>query len=94
MSGLPPKADIKRGRSHVRFVPKPDSCTAANTCAICTLFDHLVGAAEQRERNGDTERLSGLERFDYQLGFRCLLHRQVDRFLALENAASMMARGL
>ena len=25
------------------------------------LFDHLVGAAEQRQRDGDTERFSGLE---------------------------------
>jgi hypothetical protein len=30
MSGLHPKADIAEHRRHVRFVPKADSCTAAN----------------------------------------------------------------
>src|SRR5262249_34600045 len=30
MSALPPKADIAQDRRHVRFVPKADSCTAAN----------------------------------------------------------------
>src|SRR5690348_15511280 len=28
MSALPPKADIRQGAGHVRFVPKADSCTA------------------------------------------------------------------
>jgi hypothetical protein len=31
MSALPPKADIVRPHRHVRFVPQPDSCTAAMT---------------------------------------------------------------
>src|SRR5262245_22167416 len=44
MSALPPKADIERRDGHVRFVPKADSCTAANSI----LFDHLIGAREQR----------------------------------------------
>jgi hypothetical protein len=30
-SALPPKADIDRRDGNVRFVPKPDSCTAAKT---------------------------------------------------------------
>jgi len=30
MSALPPKADITERHRHVRFVPKADSCTAAN----------------------------------------------------------------
>jgi hypothetical protein len=30
MSALPPKADIRVRRSDVRFVPKADSCSAAN----------------------------------------------------------------
>jgi hypothetical protein len=29
MSGLPPKADIRRSVRHVSFVPKADSCAAA-----------------------------------------------------------------
>jgi hypothetical protein len=39
MSALPPKADIDGRRLDVRFVPKAD---------ISQLFDHLVGAREQR----------------------------------------------
>src|SRR3954453_22390497 len=37
-------------------------------------FDHLVGAAEQRQRNGEAERLGGPE-IDGHLDFRDLLHR-------------------
>jgi hypothetical protein len=39
MSALPPKADIAERDGNVRFVPKAD---------ISQLFDHLVGAREQR----------------------------------------------
>ena len=49
-----------------------------------TSLDHLVGAADQRQRHGDAERLGGLE-VDVQLDFRPLLDRQVGGFLALEN---------
>ena len=41
MSALPPKADIHQRSLHVRFVPE----------AEVTLFDHLVGAAEQGQRS-------------------------------------------
>src|SRR5262245_8986760 len=37
--------------------PKPDLCAAASS----PLFDHLVGAAEERERHCKTERRGGLE---------------------------------
>ena len=37
------------------------------------LFDHLVGTVEQRRRDGDTERLSGLE-VDHKLELGRLLH--------------------
>jgi hypothetical protein len=41
MSALPPKADMDRHSYNVRFVPKADSCTAAQR----SLFDHFIGAA-------------------------------------------------
>ena len=47
MSALPPKVDIGTKPRNVRFVPKADICGAANNA----LFDHLVGAAEQRLRH-------------------------------------------
>ena len=47
MSVLPPKADIVWHDRDVRYVPKADSCTAAKN-----LFDHFVGAREQRWRHG------------------------------------------
>ena len=63
-----------------------DSCIAANN----PLFDHLVGAAEERERDGDAERAGSLQIEDQlELGF--LLHRQVGRILAFENAADINA---
>jgi hypothetical protein len=42
------------------------------------LFDYPIGAAEQRNRESETERLRGLE-IDDQFNFRGLLHRQVGR---------------
>jgi hypothetical protein len=39
MSALPPKADMCSARDHVRYGPIAD---------IARLFDHLVGAGEQR----------------------------------------------
>src|SRR5208337_4955830 len=50
------------------------------------LFDHLVGAAEQRQREGEPERLGSFE-VDDQFDLRDLLNRQIDRFIALENTA-------
>src|SRR5215831_17604297 len=48
-------------------------------------FDHLVGAAEQRERNGEPERLGGLQ-IDDQVILGRRLYRQVARLLALQDA--------
>jgi len=48
-------------------------------CVADSLFNHLVGATKQCERERDAERLSGLH-VDDQLDFRRLLHRQVGGF--------------
>ena len=42
MSAVAHTTDSSRTSGHVRFVPQPDSCTAA-----MRLFDHLVGASKQ-----------------------------------------------
>ena len=54
------------------------------------LFDHLVGAAEQRQWHGDAERLGGLEVYD-QFDFRGLLDWQIRWLLALEYSAGVDA---
>ena len=71
MSGLPPIATELRTSLEVRFVPDPDSCTAANIC----LFDHLVGAGDQRQRDGEAERLCGFE-VDRKPELRWMMHRE------------------
>jgi len=56
MSALPPKADIGTQSWNVRFVPKADILRCSKERR---LFDHLVGASEQRWRNSQFERLGG-----------------------------------
>ena len=58
------------------------------TCAAS--LDHLVGAAGERQRDGDAERLGGLE-VQKQLNFRALLDRQLARLFAFENAGGVDA---
>ena len=50
------------------------------------LFDYLVGAAEQRERHSETERLGGLQ-IDDQFDFHGLVDSQVGWPFALEDPA-------
>ena len=54
------------------------------------LLDHLVGAAEQRERDGHTERPGGLK-VDDQLHFRGLVDRQISGLLAFKDPAGVDA---
>src|ERR1700722_12704893 len=54
------------------------------------LLDHLVGAAEQRQREGEAERLGGLE-IDNELDFCKQLDRQGGGLLPVENAPAIYA---
>src|SRR6476619_2370344 len=53
-----------------------------------TSFDHLVGPGEYGGRDLQTERLCGLE-VNQELVFRRVLHRQVGRFLDLQDAVNV-----
>jgi hypothetical protein len=65
-------------------------CNKRRASAANDLFDRLVGATEQRERECDAERLGGLQ-VDVQLDFSCLLDRQVGGLFTLEDAAGIDA---
>src|SRR5436309_1895431 len=66
------------------------SCREQMQQIVRGLFDHIVGAAEQGERNGEAERLGSFQ-VDNQLNFRDLLDWQVGRLLARENPAGVDA---
>lgn len=57
---------------------------------IAGLFDHLIGAAEQRQRHVDAERLGGLE-IDDHLDLGEPLHRQIGGLLAFQDAPDVDA---
>ena len=59
-------------------------------CSKRTLFDHLVGAGEQRRRHFEAERFGGLE-INCELVRRRCLDRKVGGLLALEDAADINA---
>jgi hypothetical protein len=61
MTALPPKADVHPRSRYVAFVPNPDIGRA--------LFDHLIGASEQRRRRVKAERRSSLARCSGRLPF-------------------------
>jgi hypothetical protein len=79
-----------RQLSGVKRTPDHAGVVAANDPkqTFCDLFDHLVGAAEQRKRNGDAECLSALE-IDDQFNLCRLLDCQIGGFFALEDSTSV-----
>jgi hypothetical protein len=87
----PREADIHGARWHVSNVPTPDSC--AIKLSDLVLFDHLVGAGEQRRRHSKVERLCCLK-IDNQLVFCWRLNRQVGRYCALQHTIYVACRAL
>ena len=61
------------------------------TATKIDLFDHLVGAGEQRWRDGETEGLCCLA-IDYKLVLGRGLHRQIGRSLAFEDTVDIAGR--
>src|SRR5262249_14747015 len=57
---FPPRIAFTIAPAAIRRCPQADTCAAAKRRAWVGLFDHLVGAAEQRERESDAERLGSL----------------------------------
>ena len=69
------------------YVPRPAGADAA----IELLFDHFVGAREQRDRHVQSERLGGLE-VDEQLELVGELHREIGRRFAFQHAVDIPCR--
>src|SRR5262245_52700806 len=91
------KADIRGAKSHVRFAPKSGHVRCTRACLLRArsghywLFDHLIGRRKQFVRDGESERLGGLE-IDDQLILCRHLHREIGRLLALEDAVDISCR--
>src|SRR5262245_64353728 len=100
MSALPPiataKADI-RNRSCPLYPRKQTYAVQHAMSALGQkrtsrgLFDHLVGAGEYCRRNGEAQRLRGLE-VDRELVLGRCLHRKIARLLAFKDAIDIAGR--
>jgi hypothetical protein len=80
-----PKADVDPRSCDLVNVPK---AAVSNCSSAAGLFDQLVRSSYEGERHCETECFRRLE-VDDQLHSRGLLHGQVGRLLALENAAGI-----
>ena len=81
------KADI---RADVSLSPLCAKTGCEQSQQMTQLFDHLVGAGEQRWRHFEAERSGGPE-IDDEFDSGRLLHRQVGGLRTLENAAGVVA---
>src|SRR5215472_11736968 len=75
-----PRPDAENFGGEVSWWPLPPA----------SLFDHLVGAGEQRRRNLKAERLGGCQ-IDDELELGRLHHRQIGWLGAFQNAAGIDA---
>src|SRR6478736_3242095 len=97
MSGWGQKAKYTLRADVFRFTPesglKSDiaPCPKSANRRHRSLFDDLIGAAEQHGWNFEPKRLRCLE-IDHKLEFGRLLHRQVGGPLALENSVDVAGR--
>src|SRR6266478_6982950 len=74
-----------------RDVTEQRSAASCQTRTLARLFDHLVGAGEQRRRNVEAERLGGFH-IDHQLELDRSLDRKLARPCAVEDAIGIARR--
>src|SRR5262245_19154116 len=100
MSASPPiataKADI--GNPSCLLYPSKRTCAVQSEMSakgqkrtLTFLFDHLVGAVEQRTRDGETEFLRGLK-IDHKLEFSRRLHWKRAQLFAMKDAIDVFGR--
>src|SRR6516225_1136933 len=86
MSASPLKAD----NLHTISASPLSARTGLVRCSKKILFDHLVGASEQRGRHVDAEHLGGLQ-IDDELESGGLLHQQIGGLDAFDDATGIAA---
>src|SRR5665811_1283072 len=86
-SAVTPIADKHGCGWNVRYVPIATDAPQQTA----SLFDHLIGATDQCERDCEAQRLRYFK-IDDHLDFRRPLDRQVARLLAIENPTSIDTR--